>query len=376
MKNLKLGLAVLWVLAASGCATVGPRVDSEEIRQAREILEVKAQRHQYRQALRVSEVTEKVVAVLPAADRSKEPIPYTGVLLDQLTPVNQRAFGIPDARGMVGADFPPGTAGKGGLLAPKPRAGVVVIGVIGGSPAAGAGLRPGDLLVSLNDVKGKSRSIKRPADVVDLFKHFKPGDTAFITLEREGVSFPAAVPVGAKGYRVSVQVVDEDEVNAAAAPGQLFVTYGLIRFIKSDDELAVVLGHELAHLTKGHIAKRMGTGILGGIVGAVAGAAVEIVLPGVGSAISQILSAGIQAPFSQDFEREADYFGLKYAKAAGFDIQAGVDFWERFAIEVPKSLQQSFFNTHPTSPERMLRLKKIIQELSTESSASPSQALP
>jgi len=68
-------------------------------------------------------------------------------------------------------------------------------------------------------------------------------------------------------------------------------------------------------------------------------------------------------------EREADYFGLKYVKLAGYDYEAASGVWERFAIEVPKSMVQNYLNTHPTSPERLVRLEKIIEELKTEDRA-------
>ena len=65
-------------------------------------------------------------------------------------------------------------------------------------------------------------------------------------------------------------------------------------------------------------------------------------------------------------EREADYFGLKYVKLAGYDYEAASGAWERFAIEVPKSMVQNYLNTHPASPKRLVRLEKIIEELKAD----------
>ena len=99
------------------------------------------------------------------------------------------------------------------------------------------------------------------------------------------------------------------------------------------------------------------------LAGIAAGIGANKVSPGSGDIVMRSVSSAFNARFSQDFEREADYFGLKYVQLAGFNIEAGVDVWERFAIEVPQSMTRNFFSTHPSSPERMLRLKKIIQEL-------------
>jgi len=69
------------------------------------------------------------------------------------------------------------------------------------------------------------------------------------------------------------------------------------------------------------------------------------------------------AKYSRDLEKEADYFGLQYAHLAGFDIEAGADVWERFAIEIPQSMVRDFMSTHPSSPERFVHIKKIIEEI-------------
>jgi predicted Zn-dependent protease len=146
----------------------------------------------------------------------------------------------------------------------------------------------------------------------------------------------------------------------------IVVSTGLLRFAQSDDELAVVMGHELAHLTGGHLAKTMAPNLLAGLIGSVVGSAADIVFPGSGGTIGRLPAAGITAPFSKEFEREADVVGLEYAHRAGYEIEAGITFWDRFATELGQSTTPSYLNTHPTSPERLLRMEKIIEELKAE----------
>ena len=169
----------------------------------------------------------------------------------------------------------------------------------------------------------------------------------------------------ARVQRIQFTISDSQDVNATASPGKLEVTYGMLRFIDSDDELAVVVGHELAHLAKGHIAKSMATNVAASVAGVAIGAAIDSLTGGggLGDVVAEGVGKGVSAQFSRDFEREADYYGFQYVYLSGFDILKGAGIWERFAIELPKSMSMGLFSTHPSSPERVLRAEKIIQEL-------------
>lgn len=340
MRRLATQLSVFSLLTVSiaGCATttVGPVIQQEELKSAQAYYEAKALRHAYARILKVRTVGERLLHALPEEVRVKDSEPSIGILLDEYTETTARAFGLPE------------DPDKNGCL---------IVGVIPESPAEEAGLKEGDLVLKI-----ASHSTPTPQQAARAIDRLQPGEQVFFLLEREGIPFEHELTVGRRAYPVFFLVEESGSINAYATPGEITVTTGLLRFVRSDDELAVVMAHELAHLTQGHIAKGMGPRVVTGTVGAITGLAVDIVLPGVGGAIGST----IQAPFSQDFEREADYLGLYYAYRAGYQVEAGIDFWDRFATEVPDSISQSFFNTHPTSPERLLRLQKTIEELESK----------
>ncbi len=345
-------LILLPFLFSAGCATPGPRVDREELRAAHEFYEVKARRHIYGQVTRVRAVGSRLLSSLPEELCPKNKKPDIGLLLDDLSLISVRVFGIP------GMEPNPLSRNPKEKNPWKSKKGCLIVGILPGEAAEKAGLQPGDILLRV----GK-REVSSSSEAALFLGSLKPQQRILLLLERERAVFERELTVGAKPYPVHFELADSETVNAFAGPGQITATTGLLRFVASDDELAVVISHELAHLTRGHYAKRLGTDTLAGVVGSVTGMAIDIVAPGVGNVIGRITSAGVRAPFSQDFEREADYVGLKYAYAAGYKIEAGLSFWDRFATELPESLSKSLFNTHPASPERLLRLKKTIEEI-------------
>lgn len=163
----------------------------------------------------------------------------------------------------------------------------------------------------------------------------------------------------------SFHVVDMAQPNAFALPGgYIYVSRGLLALVNSEDELAGVLAHEVAHVAGSHHAKsagmsaatspfRIGAGILG--------AATSIISPALGDAVvgmGQVASASIIAPYSRDQEREADRVGQEISAQAGWDPEGLNTFLKTLEKEevlhsADGQKRSSFFSTHPAMSERV-----------------------
>jgi len=159
-------------------------------------------------------------------------------------------------------------------------------------------------------------------------------------------------------------------VNAFCMPGgKIGVFTGIFDAKKgliaesSDDEIAAVLAHEMAHATLRHVTRQMttagGLNILGGLisigVGTSAGANWQ-------SVFNQVFSTGAQLylpNYTRRHEAEADQVGLYYMTKAGFEPEASVRIWERTAKQ-GKHDRTSFFSTHPGSLDRAAYLRKYL----------------
>jgi predicted Zn-dependent protease len=162
-------------------------------------------------------------------------------------------------------------------------------------------------------------------------------------------------------WKFSFQVVDQAEPNAFAVPGgHLYVSRGLLALINREDELAGVMGHEIAHVTRRHSARQQRQGILPGLLS----------LPGkvVGGVVSENLGALINAPidtvggawlsrYSRSQESEADRIGIRTAAEAGYDPAALADILSRLEQEVASQTGQehrfSIFDSHPMTASRL-----------------------
>lgn len=332
----KLIFLISICLIAGGCATTGPRVSSLEIRQAEDELRLKAIDFQYQQLAKISAIGYKINKNLPEEDK-KGNFPFIGVYCG---PIEKDLIRLYDLR---------------------QKSGIVAIVVVENGPAYEAGIQSGDIIDKAN-----GKSIKSISDLNLSVKKMKPGETAPFEIIRNGERINKKIMIGSIPVNVSYEMDGAEVVNAGAGPNKVVVTYGLTRFVKSDDEIAVVLGHELAHITKGHLEKSMAGQVVGTVAAIGLGITSEIFIPGTGGAVMRGVG-GIgdvfNRSYSQDLEREADYFGIQYVYNAGYDIDVGTKVWERFAIEVPSSMVKSYLSTHPSSPERYVRLKKAIEEI-------------
>jgi predicted Zn-dependent protease len=152
--------------------------------------------------------------------------------------------------------------------------------------------------------------------------------------------------------------LNADQVGAWTDGEAVWITRGMIRFLKNDDELALVLAHEMAHAYQGHIAHLRAKQVLQTAVAAVA----EMFAPGSGRAAVLLIDVAAKK-FDRDQEREADLHSLIWAHRAGFDVSAVTDLWHRMAIQIPESVESGFLSSHPSSAERLLSLERYASML-------------
>lgn len=155
-----------------------------------------------------------------------------------------------------------------------------------------------------------------------------------------------------------VLVPNESSINAGATFGQIMVTGGLMEFVQSDDELAMILGHELAHITQGHVTRGAFSNMALGVGAVIA----DILVPSSGQLAGTVGQLFLNR-YNQGQEREADEVGLRYAFNAGFDPSAGPQVMERMAREVPQTASSGFFSSHPGSMDRAAELRRLAAAL-------------
>jgi len=153
----------------------------------------------------------------------------------------------------------------------------------------------------------------------------------------------------------TVKVLDDDSVNAFALPGGYFyVQTGLILAADNEAELAGVMAHEIGHVAACHAARQQTRGNLAQI------ATIPLIFMGGGLGYGLYEAAGIGVPltfmkFQRNFEAQADYLGVQYLYASGYDPQAFPQFFEKIqALEKKKpGFVAKAFETHPPTPARM-----------------------
>ncbi len=166
-------------------------------------------------------------------------------------------------------------------------------------------------------------------------------------------------------YDWEFNVIEKDVPNAFALPGgKVFVYEGLMDMTDSDDELATVIAHEIAHALARHGAERMSVQLGASMVGQAAGMALGLENPMVARTFQQAYGmasqVGVILPYSRTQEYEADHIGLILMAKGGYDPEAALGFWRKM-MELDKGkAPPAWLSTHPPSPER---LDEIQQQL-------------
>ena len=192
-----------------------------------------------------------------------------------------------------------------------------------GSPAAAAGLKVGDQFLN---AKGE---IVSPLSK-DLQKQFEQGGNIRV---RRGYRDIAITVKSETLCAYTVRLAQTSTINAYADGKNITMTAGMMNFVKNDDELALIIGHELGHNTMGHIRKIVGN----------------------------IILSGGATRYTRPFETEADYVGLYYMVRAGYSPEGVENFWRRLAVTNPKYVARD--KTHPRYPNRYLSIAATRREI-------------
>jgi Zn-dependent protease with chaperone function len=171
----------------------------------------------------------------------------------------------------------------------------------------------------------------------------------------------------ASGLKLRLFVSDEEDVNAYATEqkGERWVVlnWGLLEALQHDrDAIAAVLAHEYAHHGKEHISKTKSTEGVLGVLGAIAGAAINYKLgtSHLGHTVGRTGAKVLSSSFSRDQEREADTQGLEWAIAAGYNPMGAVRLQKKLLELAGKDDSFSLFRTHPPSKDRAAELEALI----------------
>ena len=176
------------------------------------------------------------------------------------------------------------------------------------------------------------------------------------------------VPVsGLNQYDWEFVVFDSDVENAWVLPnGKVAFYRGLLDNMNNDDEIAVVMGHEIAHVRRNHAAQRarqqaaagVGLAVVSGALGA---ADVQNADRWAGI-IGAGLTFGVILPYSRQHEYEADQLGVDYMAGSGYRPSQSITFWEGMsARSAGRSRPPAFLSTHPNDQQRMSALRSHIQ---------------
>jgi hypothetical protein len=273
----------------------------------------------------------RVAAVAYRLARSGRPLcreahPLTGFLFHHLAEYEPRDR--PLMIGRYGLDRGPG-----------------VLTVLAGTPAAHAGLVAGDVLLSVN-----GRTFPSPARIAaePSRKKWRPMlEQSEKLLEADLRSGPARLVVLRGGRELPVTLGSEPgcigrvrlarstQMNAFSLRGYVVMTSAMLGYVRSEDELAVVLGHELSHSILGHQGLRDEEGILAGL--------------------------GIKASAVWKREEAADRLGLRLMAAAGYDLDAAIPFWDRYLRAYDWFPQ--IFRSHPSRGARARIAREEIEAI-------------
>lgn len=158
-----------------------------------------------------------------------------------------------------------------------------------------------------------------------------------------------------KNVSYQLNILNSDDINAfATLGGYLYITKGLINFVDSYDELAFIIGHEIAHEDKLHTQRKITKLTLSANL-------MNMTRMEGFNEIAKKINGTLSAPFDQIDEYESDSFGFEMAKKAGYDINRFADFFKKLEKYEKQDLMEKLTRTHPFSEHRKNCIQQYIK---------------
>ena len=261
---------------------------------------------------------------------------------------------------------------------------------IAGALVALLPLAAGGQQISKPELFGKSLEAARGA-----LEHYGWMDDPEALRRVADIGYRLAAQSDFRDFPFSFYLIDMPVPNAFALPGgHIFVTRGMLDLGLTDDMLACLLGHEIAHVTRRHgtrmqkratllnvLSQVLLVGVMVGVddepenpydpygrTGSRKGSLVQGA-----AATGMVVSELLLRNYSRDFEDEADVEGQRLAAAAGFDPVGARQLWELMNRRIPQSKQYGYWRTHPFSDQRMRAAEVRSQELKIQESPRPAE---
>lgn len=228
-----------------------------------------------------------------------------------------------------------------------------VVHVIPGSAGDRAGLRVRDVVIRAGNtpIAPGEKSLAKLNEALN--SDFVEGKDTLLSIRREGVEQSIQLrPDRICNY--AVLITDGGEVNAYADGKAIYITKGMLRFAESDDELATVIGHELAHNTMKHIDAKQSNRLLGSLF--------DIAAAAYGVNTQGAFGNAAAMTYSKEFESEADYVGLYALALSGRSVDESANFWRRMAAE-SGNVKTQYNSSHPGGADRYLALEETAREI-------------
>lgn len=196
--------------------------------------------------------------------------------------------------------------------------------------------------------------------------HSSPAAAEYV----DELGFKMARASGDPDWNFSFKIVDDATPNAFALPGgPIYVSRGLLALSCSEDELAGVIAHEIAHVTRRHASKQNRKGMLHGVLALPGDVVGGVLSEGLGNLINLPVDAvggAVLSSYSRSHENEADEYGLQTTARAGYDPSKLASILQRLQqdVELSSGHEERFniFDSHPMTKERTRRISKQVDE--------------